>query len=149
MSDTRGWGEQWGSLMRLRHDFDRLFEAAMGGGTKRSEDIGAWWPTADILEKDDAYQVVAEVPGLSEDDIHLALQGKVLTISGEKKVHDRDECDGVHLVERVFGKFSRSFTLPSDVDPDGVDATFSCGVLTVSLPKAVKSKGRRIPIKSR
>ena len=140
------WSGPWGDLASLRQEMNRIFEDALPGwGGERG--LGTWFPRGDIVEEDERYRAVAEVPGLAKEDISISLDGNVLTISGEKKRQEADEGADFHRVERRWGKFSRSFSLPAEVDADSVEATYSQGVLEVVLPKSAEAKPRRIAIK--
>lgn len=110
---------------------------------------GMWSPAVSIAETNDDIVLTAEVPGLTEEDIGVELENNVLTVSGEKTEERREEDGGerrYHLWERSYGSFRRSFTLPTNVEAEKVEASFENGVLTVRLPKAMESKGRRIEI---
>jgi HSP20 family protein len=110
----------------------------------------AWTPAVEISETNDELTITAELPGIDADEVHVMLDGDVLTIRGEKKSERRegDENTQYYLVERSYGVFQRSFTLPSTVDPESIAAEFNNGVLTVHLKKmsAERSRGREIPI---
>jgi HSP20 family protein len=105
---------------------------------------------ADVVELDDEIQVIAELPGVRLDDLDLTLEANVLTISGEKQdLRGETERQGrYHLFERRWGRFNRSFVLPREVDHEHVSASFESGVLTVRIPKAERSRPRRIQIQS-
>lgn len=107
-------------------------------------------PDTDVVERENEIQVVCELPGLTRDEVELSLENNVLTITGEKQEH-RDqggEGDTYHLSERRWGRFSRSFVLPREVDQDRINAHFENGVLTVSIPKSEKVRRRKIEIAS-
>ena len=106
-------------------------------------------PRVDVKESDDAYEIAAELPGLDEKDIELALRGDVLSISGEKKAEREEKKKDYYLSERSYGAFHRSFRVPENVDADKIGAKFAKGVLTVTLPKTAeaKKKQRKIAIK--
>jgi HSP20 family protein len=103
-----------------------------------------------VAETDKTVEVTAEVPGVDAKDIDVQLREDVLTIRGEKKAEKDEKQKDYHLVERSYGMFERSFTLPTDVDPARVEASFDKGVLKIVLPKAAEaqSKVKRIEIKS-
>lgn len=107
-------------------------------------------PDTDVVEREHEIQVVCELPGLGRDEVELSLENNVLTVSGEK--HERHEQGGegdtYHLSERRWGRFSRSFVLPREVDQDRIAAHFENGVLTVSIPKSEKARRRKIEIGS-
>ncbi|MCA8929911.1 MAG: Hsp20/alpha crystallin family protein [Alphaproteobacteria bacterium] len=107
-------------------------------------------PTVDVAETDGEMTVTAELPGVSEDDMHLSLVDNILTIKGEKKAEETKEDKEKHyrLVERSYGSFERSIPLAFKADPDSVKASFKDGVLTVTIPKPPEAapKSTRIPI---
>jgi HSP20 family protein len=105
-------------------------------------------PDTDVVESKDEIRVICELPGLSGEDVDISLENNVLTISGEK--HEEREDGGAdetyHMSERRWGRFSRSFVLPREVDQERIGAEFDNGVLTVRIPKSEKAKPRRIEI---
>ena len=105
-----------------------------------------WTPLMDLVEADDHFVLKADLPGLSEDDVAIEVQDGALTISGERKAERSESDRGWYRVERSFGRFSRSLTLPDGVDPDRIEATFDRGVLTLHIPKPEERKPRRIQI---
>jgi len=109
---------------------------------------GRWMPAVSVSETKEELMLTAELPGLSEDDISIELENNVLTVSGEKSEEHKedDEERHYHVVERSYGSFTRSFTLPRTVDGSNIVATFDSGVLTVKLPKVAEAKGRKISI---
>jgi HSP20 family protein len=140
----------------LRAEMDSLFDSFIGGLPAFSGMFGssggrgfALIPHMDITETDKEIVVEAELPGLDEKDVSLALQDGVLTIRGEKKHERNEEKENYRMMERRYGSFQRSVQLPDTVDEDKVEATFNNGVLKVSLPKRPEASGkqRTIPIK--
>ena len=105
-------------------------------------------PEADVVEAENEIRVTVELPGMRSEDIDLDLENNVLTISGEKKEERREEHETWHLSERRYGKFSRSFVLPRDVEPDQIQARFDNGVLNVTIPKSEKARRRRIEVQA-
>ena len=106
-----------------------------------------WRPPVDLQETDDHYIVTAELPGVKQDDVHVAFSNGVLTISGVRRERDRERpCEEYHCVERGHGSFSRSFQLPSPVTPDAITADLRDGVLTVTCPKQTDATAHRIQI---
>lgn len=105
-------------------------------------------PAVDVVEKDNAYEVTAELPGMSEKDIEVKLAGGMLTIKGEKSEEKEEKKKDVYVSERRYGSFQRSFSVPDDVDADRLAATLSNGVLTVTMPKSpeAKKKERKIAV---
>jgi HSP20 family protein len=107
-------------------------------------------PAMDVTEDADGYKVTAELPGMDEKEIEIALTDETLTIKGEKKL-EKEETDKDHyLSERSYGEFRRSFALPENIDPDKVAASFTKGVLTVTLPKTVAAKAepKKVAVKA-
>ncbi len=106
----------------------------------------AWMPPMDVAEDADRISVTAELPGFKEEDVKVELQGDVLTISGERKRESEKKDRDYRRVERSYGEFRRSFTLPASVDRENVKANFSDGLLKLELPKKPEAKPRQIPI---
>lgn len=107
-----------------------------------------WFPLVDVVEQDHAFVATADLPGLKKEDIDISLEDGVLTISGERKFEHETKDDGKNFkrLERAYGRFSRSFTLPQGVDPQKVEAVFADGVLRLTLPKNEVVKPRKISI---
>jgi HSP20 family protein len=125
-------------------DVDRLFDAFFGGqGESRR-----WVPQMDLVEAEDHFVLKADLPGLNEGDVSIEVQDGTLTISGERKAEHESRERGWYRIERSFGSFSRSLTLPDRVDPDGISANFDRGVLEVRIPKPEEHKPRRVQIKA-
>ena len=134
-------------LSSLQHEMNRLFNtmfetpAAEGGNGLRR-----WTPAMDLVETDDHFVLRADLPGMTQDDISIEVEDRALTVSGERKAEHEVRQEGFHRVERSFGHFSRSLTLPEGVDPESVTAAFDRGVLEVRVPKPEQRKPRRISI---
>lgn len=105
-----------------------------------------WIPPCEITETPDALVLSAELPGIAPEDVQVALEDDVLTLRGERKMAPRENDAKVHLVERSYGVFARSFTLPRTIDAARVKAEWRNGILTVTLPKSAAAKGRVINI---
>jgi HSP20 family protein len=121
--------------------FDTLFEA--GNSVNRNQ---RWAPAMDLVEADDHFVLKADLPGLGEEDVSIEVQDNVLTISGERKSEQERKEKGWYRLERSFGRFSRSLTLPEGVNADAISAHFDKGVLEVTIPKPEERKPRRITI---
>ena len=132
------------SALRPWSPFGRLLEELW---SDRLPAAARWSPSVDVAENDAAYVVTAELPGAKKEDVSLELHGDVLTIRGEKRSEREEKNERRHLVERTFGSFERSFTLPQNADGDRVAATFKDGVLTVTIPKTEAHKPRQVDIK--
>jgi HSP20 family protein len=131
-----------GEMNRL---FNTVFDQPTAGGANGGT-LRRWMPAMDLVETDDHFVLRADLPGLTEDDIKIELEDGTLTVSGERKSEHETRNEGYHRVERAFGTFSRSLTLPKGVDADAVTAKFDRGVLEVSIPKPEERKPRRIEI---
>jgi HSP20 family protein len=103
-------------------------------------------PDTDVVERENEIRVTTELPGMNAEDIELSLENNVLTISGEKKEEREEEGETYHLAERRWGRFSRSFVLPREVEQDKIQAQFQDGVLTVTIPKSERARRRRIEV---
>lgn len=105
-----------------------------------------WRPSADISETDDSFEVRAELPGVTKDDVHISVKDDLLTIKGEKRQEKTDNSKDYRRVERHYGSFERRFSLPPKVEADKIKAEFKDGVLTLSIPKPEEVKPKEIPI---
>jgi HSP20 family protein len=115
--------------------------------TNSQNDQRFWMPSVDITEEDDKLTISAELPGIDKNDVKINLHDHVLTIEGERSHLKENKPDGCLCKERHYGKFSRSFTLPSKVNADKIEADYKDGILTISLPKIEETKPRQITIK--
>jgi HSP20 family protein len=123
---------------------NRVFDAFFGNGqTARAR---RWLPAMDLVERGDHLVLRADLPGMGEDDIEIEVKDGVLTLSGERKAESEEKADGYYRVERSFGQFSRTLTLPDGIDPDRISAQFDRGVLEVSIPKPEERKAHRVAI---
>jgi HSP20 family protein len=132
-------------MERLHREVDRLFSdsfAMAGGRTAPS------YPAINVWTNEDAAVITAELPGVDADDIDISVVNDSLTLSGERKAEGLEEGDQYHRRERGYGKFTRSFQLPFNVEADHVEALFENGILHLSLPRAEADKPKKITIKS-
>lgn len=142
----RKWNP-FSEIMSLQHQLDRLFGETLERGTRGEIDFGSWMPPVDLREESDKLVLEMELPGLKKDDIEISLENNVLTVKGERKFEKEEKKDNYHKIERSYGKFSRSFSLPTTVKADAIDASLKDGVLTLSLPYAEEAKPKKISIK--
>jgi len=133
-------------LARLHNEMDDLFDSFFRGLDRPFTGYKAW-PAIDVAEEEDSIVVRAEVPGCKAEDIEISVYGNKLTISGEKKLSDEKKGKGYYHVESTYGSFRRELTLPTDVDQDKIDAACKDGVLSITLPKAVKAKTIKVKVK--
>ena len=126
-------------------EFNRLFNTLFDAGEAPAQ---RWLPAMDLVEADDHFVLKADLPGLSEEDVAIEIQDHTLTVSGERKAEHEEHERGWYRVERQFGRFSRSLTLPEGIDADAVSASFDKGVLSISIPKPEERKPRRVEIRA-
>jgi HSP20 family protein len=124
--------------------FNTVFDAPPGGAS--GPVLRRWAPAMDLVESGDHFVLRADLPGMSEDDVSIEFEDGTLTVSGERQAEHESQDEGFHRVERSFGAFSRSLTLPKGVDADAVTASFDRGVLEIRIPKPEQKKPRRIEI---
>lgn len=146
----------WNTLEGLQGDFGKLMEQFFHrdpfqrfGLPSRLKGFD-WSPTVDVAERPDCYEITAELPGAAEKDVAVTVENGVLTLTGEKKAERNEDTKAMHFSERHYGSFQRSFGLPEDADHDSVTATFTKGVLKVTVPrtKATKPSAKKIDIKA-
>ena len=135
----------------LAQRMERMFDEMMGRGLWRSSEErplrGSWVPAINILEREDAMVITADLPGLKAEDVEVTVEEGILSIRGERKLEETSEGETYHRVERMYGVFERTFTLPNSVDVDKIDARFSNGEMVLTLPKREESKPRSVKIK--
>lgn len=139
--------QPFGGVNRLHSRLDDLFDESFGRGRTRAGYAPAgWYPPVDVLESKDSYLLRAELPGMKREDVQLEVNNGTLTVTGERKTET--PADGVEYlsVERLAGKFSRSFYLPRSVKQDAIQATYRDGILEIHVPKADEAKARQIAI---
>ena len=124
--------------------FDEFFNDFPFSSTPQTREN--WVPSVDILEKDGNLILRAELPGMTEKQIELKLEGNTLTLKGERKMETEDKKSNYHRVESFYGSFTRSFRLPDTVDPEKINAEYKNGVLTVTIPQKPEVRPREIPV---
>jgi HSP20 family protein len=134
-------------LRTLQEEVNRLFSTNLSRGfDEEGISRGAWNPSVDIYENKDNIILEAELPGMNREDFELTVENNVITLRGERQFEKKDETDNYHRVERSYGAFTRSFTLPQNVSAEGATAEYRHGVLRVALPKREETKARRIKV---
>ena len=140
---------RWDPYRELTSLADRV-NRAFGVPLSRTRDeeisLGSWVPPVDIVEENDKIMLTAELPGFQADQVEVQMEGGVLTLRGERKLEEEKEGRNFHRVERSYGQFVRSFTLPNNVDRDAIKASFRDGLLHSELPKREEAKPRQIRI---
>ena len=136
------------NFVDIGDQIDRLFDTFLPANKFQAEYpvTTAWAPRVDVAETDNEVVVTTELPGVERKDVKLSVEDNVLTIGGEKKQEKETKEKNYHCVERRYGTFSRSFTLPTRIQADKVKATFKDGILIIKLPKAEEAKTKEIPI---
>lgn len=135
-------------MLALWNQFDDLFNSELAHEAHRARRASNFVPAVDIEETKDGYVLTADLPGLTSEDVEITLEHRVLTISGERKAERVDDKKGYRRVERSFGAFRRSFTLPEGVDVEGVKAVTEHGQVKVTVPKPVAALPRKIKIQA-
>jgi HSP20 family protein len=134
-------------LRTLQEEVNRLFSTNLTRGFgEEGIGRGAWNPSVDIYENKDQIVLEAELPGMNREDFELSVENNVITLRGERQFEKKDDSENYHRVERSYGSFTRSFTLPQTVSAEGATAEYQNGVLRVVLPKREETKARRIAV---
>src|SRR5262245_28334107 len=134
-------------LRSLQEEVNRLFSSNLRTFGDEGIGRGAWNPSVDIYENKDQIVLEAELPRMKQEDFDLSVENNVITLKGERRFEKTDDADNYHRVERSYGSFTRSFTLPQSVSGEGATAEYNNGVLRVTLPKREETKSLRIEIK--
>jgi HSP20 family protein len=134
-------------LGTIQNEMNRLFNTFFDTPThSNGSTYRRWVPAMDLVESDGEYVLKADLPGLSEGDVKIEVDDRVLTISGERKSETEDRKEGYYRIERSYGSFARSLTLPEGVDSEAVKANFENGVLEVRIPKPEARKPKKVEI---
>ena len=133
----------FGDLNAIQRQMHHMFDET----ENESHFLRAWSPAVDVLETEDKFEVTAELPGLDQKEITVNVENDVMTISGERKFESEDSRDDYTRVERTYGSFRRSFTLPPTVDQTKIKAKMEKGLLNVTLPKREETKPKQIEVK--
>ncbi len=135
--------EPFRDLARLQDEMGRMFDDRL---YRAGESVG-WTPACDIYEDEEGVALRFELAGVDPQDVDVRFENSVLTVKGERKLEKEDKRENYHRVERSFGTFTRSFSLPGSVDAEKIKAETKNGVLTVTLPKKAEAKPRAIQVK--
>jgi HSP20 family protein len=133
-------------LATLQDRLNRAFGSTFGRGEREDETLAAWAPPVDIAEEKERILITAELPGFKNDDISIQTENGMLTLSGERRFEKESGERAYHRVERSYGRFVRSFSLPNNVDREKIQARFNDGLLQIELPKREDAKPRTIKI---
>jgi HSP20 family protein len=144
MNNLSRW-EPFRGFNSLQEQVNRLFEGSMRG-TEPESSLTAWAPAVDVYETENELVVTADLPGIDEKDLDVRIEKNMLTIRGERKMEKTVNEDNFLRVERAYGSFSRSFSLPNTVNTEAIKAEYNGGVLTVRLPKREESKPKQVKV---
>lgn len=145
---------RWDPFQELQTWSDRMSRVFSGerAPARRSEEenisFGSWMPPVDIVEGKDKIRLKVELPGFKENQVDLTVENGLLTIRGERKFESDNTEENYHRIERSYGTFVRSFTLPNSVDQGHIQANFGDGILTIEMPKREETRPKQIPIKA-
>jgi len=141
-------------LLNVERQFNRMFKSIDDSfGFLKKEDSddeyenAVWMPLTDVYEDKDDYKITADLPGIKKEDVKISVADGKLSISGERKQEEETKDAKYHRIERTFGKYYRSFTLPNEIKEDKIKAAFKDGQITVTIPKAEDVKPKEIAIK--
>ena len=134
-------------LMGIQDRMNQLFRGNFAGYGDDTLTSGAWSPAVDIYETPEAIEMTFEIPGVTQKDIKVHFENNLLTVSGERKLEHEDKRDGYHRVERNYGNFHRSFTVPTTIDPNKINAVCENGLLRLTLAKRPETQPRAIEVK--
>ena len=135
-------------LVSLQERMNRLFDESLSRREDQPLGMTTWSPAVDIYETENAIVLKAELPGLTKENIELSIHDGVLTLKGERKFEKEVKEENYHRIERAYGSFQRSFSLPTAIEEDKIKASFKEGILEVTLPKAEAVKPKQIKVES-
>jgi len=144
MNSVIRW-ELFRNVNSLQEQFSRLFDTSFPGRSSES-DLTTWAPAVDIQETENELMLKADLPGIEEKDIDVRIENNTLTIRGERKFEKQVNEDNYLRVERSYGSFSRSFSLPNTINTEAINAEYKNGVLTVQMPKRAESKPKQVKV---
>jgi len=133
-------------LWDLQDEINRAFRGFRPSGSKERGELAAWAPAVDICEDKEAVKLTAELPGMRKEDVKISVEDGVLTIKGERRFGEETKKDNYYRIERSYGNFSRSFTLPPTVESDKIKASMKDGVLEMMIPKKEEAKPKEVNI---
>jgi HSP20 family protein len=135
-------------LMSIQNELNRLFGRTYGGEAGAPAATGSWVPPLDVYETKEDFIVTMDLPGIEPDSVDVTVEDSTLTVSGSRELSSETREENYLRVERRYGQFSRSLSLPASADANKIDAHFDKGVLTISVPKAEEAKPKKITIKA-
>ena len=133
----------------MRREFDRVFESFLPSKATNGDEearSAVWSPRVDVSETEEAYRVRMDLPGIEKDELAINYQDGTLSVSGEREMEKAEDGTSFSRIERAYGRFYRSFSLPQAADAENIEATYDNGVLSIRIPKTPESKPRRIEV---
>ena len=134
-------------FLGIQDRMNQLFRGAFSPSGDEQAMTGAWAPAVDIYESPQAIELTFEIPGVDKNDVKVTFENNQLIVTGERRLEHADQREGYHRVERSYGGFVRSFSLPNTIDPNQINAEYQNGLLRLSLPKRPESQPRAIEVK--
>lgn len=144
MNSITRW-DPFRNLSTLQDQVNRLFDGSFPTRADESA-LTTWAPAVDVYETENELVIKADLPEINEKDLDVRVENNMLTIHGERKFEEKVKEENYLRVERTYGSFSRSFSLPNTVDPEKIHADYKNGVLTVELPKRAESKPKQVKV---
>ena len=139
--------DPWSELFDLQTSINQLFDQSFGQSVQPGAALNTWTPAVDVYEDENAFLIKIDLPEVNKEDVKVNLNENVLSLAGERRFEHEDKRDGYHRVERSYGQFYRSFTLPPNVNTEAINAEFRDGVLRLTLPKREEAKPKQIEVK--
>jgi len=135
--------DSYRDMLALQDEVNRSLRRFVGGSEVQRE---SWMPSIDVLETKDAIKLKAELAGMDPDDISLEVEDNVLTLSGERRFKEEVDEDKYYRIERRYGSFTRSMSLPQGIDSEKIDAHYENGILEITIPKAEQARPKKISV---
>ncbi len=137
------------AIDRLQREMNRAFDDLFRGDLFDTSSFltQSWSPVVDVSETKDSYVITAELPGVRKEEVKITMHDNLISIRGEKKGESEKKSENFHRLERTFGSFERTFSVPGTVKSDAIEAKYDDGVLTITLPKTEESKERIVDVK--
>ena len=139
--------DPWNELFDLQTSINQLFDQSFGQSSQTGAALNTWTPAVDVYEDENAFLIKVDLPEINKEDVKVNLNENVLALTGERRFEHEDKREGYHRVERTYGQFYRSFTLPPNVNTEAISAEFRDGVLRLTLPKREEAKPKQIEVK--
>lgn len=136
-------------LMSIQSELNRLFGRTYGGEGGETVHGASWAPPLDVYETGDRFVINVEIPGVSADQVDISVEDSTLMITGQRTFYEGISEESFHRVERRFGTFGRTLSLPSNANLEGIEASFDAGILTIEVPKVEEAKPKKVQIKAR